>query len=85
MQSCSDSLSSNFLFVKDTICTIESLCDSIWEAFTEDMACKTFISSRINRGTTGCYSWFTGELCIHNLTFNIPLLVHVIFSVLVFI
>lgn len=56
---------------KDTICPTEPLCDRIWKKAAQDMACKAFISCRVNKGTPGGCGKFTGKLLIFLLTFYI--------------
>jgi hypothetical protein len=54
LRSCSllsFSPSSDVLFpasFKDALCPIELLCDNSWEEVVQDMACKAFISSRVD-------------------------------------
>lgn len=59
------------LCLKDIICSIKPLRDSIWKEIVENMACKTFVSCGYNSGTPGCSGSSKGTL---HMIFNTELL-----------
>lgn len=67
--------------MKDIICSIEPLRDSIWKEVVKDMACKTFVSYRDDKGTPGCSGSSKGTFYL--VIFSTELLAHICYFCLV--